>query len=80
MKPLRILGVDPGTIALGWGVIDWDGHSNQLIDFGVIRTPSKATLDQRLLVIFEGLKEIIDLIRWRWKKHLWGRIPGRLFG
>jgi crossover junction endodeoxyribonuclease RuvC len=63
LKSTRILGIDPGTIALGWGVIDSDGHANNMVEFGVVRTPPKSSLDQRLLTIFNELKAVIDRIQ-----------------
>ena len=60
MKSTRILGIDPGTIALGWGIIDTNGQENHLLEFGVVRTTPKAPLQNRLLTIFDALTEIID--------------------
>jgi crossover junction endodeoxyribonuclease RuvC len=59
----RILGVDPGTIATGWGVIESDGHRNQLLEFGVVRTAAKAPLPQRLLTVFDGLRDVMERFR-----------------
>lgn len=57
---MRILGIDPGTGILGFGVIDVanDG-SIALVDAGVIRTPVKEDDAVRLLTIFEELQDII---------------------
>ena len=57
------MGIDPGTIALGWGAIDSNGHDSQIVEFGVVRTTSKAPLHLRLLTIFEELQDIIERIR-----------------
>jgi crossover junction endodeoxyribonuclease RuvC len=38
---MRILGIDPGTGILGFGVIDFEKGKSKLIDAGVIRTPVK---------------------------------------
>jgi crossover junction endodeoxyribonuclease RuvC len=38
---MRILGIDPGTGILGFGVIDVQKGKAQLVDAGVIRTPVK---------------------------------------
>lgn len=58
---MRILGIDPGTGILGFGVIDVDlkGRIN-LVDGGVIRTPAKQADSIRLLTIYEELSEIIE--------------------
>lgn len=56
---MRILGIDPGTGILGFGVIQADGRRAQLIDAGVIRTPVKEDDAIRLETIFDELTEII---------------------
>ncbi len=58
---MRILGIDPGTGILGFGVIDIDRGKAKLVDAGVIRTPVKEDDAVRLLTIYEELSEIIKL-------------------
>lgn len=57
----RVLGVDPGTAVTGYGVIQPspDGR-HRLVECGVIRTPVRGSLGQRLLAIHDGLTELID--------------------
>jgi crossover junction endodeoxyribonuclease RuvC len=57
---MRILGVDPGTGILGFGVIDIIKGQAVLIDAGVIRTPVHEDDSVRLLTIYEELTEIIQ--------------------
>ena len=57
---MRILGIDPGTGILGFGVIDTDKGQASLIDAGVIRTPVKEDDAIRLETIFNELTSIID--------------------
>ena len=56
---MRILGIDPGTGILGFGVIDVAGTKARLVDAGVIRTPVKEDDAVRLLTIYEELTDII---------------------
>lgn len=57
----RILGIDPGTGILGFGVIDVNSKGNlSMVDAGVIRTPVNHPDSDRLLIIFNDLKEIIE--------------------
>lgn len=56
---MRIIGIDPGTGILGFGVVDIDGTKIKMVDAGVIRTPAHTPLDERLEEIFDGLTEII---------------------
>lgn len=55
----RILGIDPGTGILGFGVIDVNKGQPALVDAGVIRTPVKEDDAVRLLTIYEELTDII---------------------
>lgn len=57
---MRILGIDPGTGILGFGVIDADRNDKlTLVDAGVIRTPVKQADSERLQTIYDELHEII---------------------
>lgn len=58
-RATRILGIDPGTGILGFGVIDVAGGKPQLVDAGVIRTPVKQDDAVRLQTIYEELTDII---------------------
>jgi crossover junction endodeoxyribonuclease RuvC len=56
---MRILGIDPGTGILGFGVIDVEKNSMTLVDAGVIKTPVHQADSDRLETIFNELSEII---------------------
>ena len=56
---MRIIGIDPGTGILGFGVIEIVKGKAQLVTAGVITTPPHTPLDERLEEIFDGLTEII---------------------
>ena len=56
---MRVIGIDPGTGIVGFGVIDSNGQKHTLIDAGVIRTPVNQALELRLNTIYNSLKEII---------------------
>lgn len=57
---MRILGIDPGTGILGFGVIEVDAKNKaHLVDGGVIRTPVKEDNSVRLKIIYDELEEII---------------------
>lgn len=55
---MRILGIDPGTGILGFGVIE-SGRQPRLVDAGVIRTKAHQPEPERLVIIYEGLQEIV---------------------
>jgi crossover junction endodeoxyribonuclease RuvC len=57
---MRILGIDPGTGILGFGVIDVStGGKLSIVTAGVITTPAHTPLEDRLVEIYDGLTEII---------------------
>jgi crossover junction endodeoxyribonuclease RuvC len=56
---MKIIGIDPGTGILGFGVIEVNGTKLKLVEAGVIRTPANTPHDERLEEIFDGLTEII---------------------
>jgi crossover junction endodeoxyribonuclease RuvC len=59
LSSTRILGIDPGTGRLGFGVIDVLQGKPQLVDGGVITTPPHTEESERLLTIFDELTQII---------------------
>lgn len=64
MSPRRILGIDPGTGILGFGVIDIDSRGKvTLVDGGVIRTPANQADSDRLKTIYDELHEIITELK-----------------
>jgi crossover junction endodeoxyribonuclease RuvC len=56
---VRIIGIDPGTGILGFGVVDTANGKSKLVTAGVITTPPHTPLDERLEEIFDGLTDII---------------------
>lgn len=56
---MRIIGIDPGTGILGFGVIDAQGSKTKLVTAGVITTPAHTPLPDRLEEIYQGLTDII---------------------
>ncbi len=57
---MRIIGIDPGTGILGFGVLDVDDKRGlRIVDAGVITTPAKQADSNRLLTIYEELEQII---------------------
>jgi crossover junction endodeoxyribonuclease RuvC len=61
---MMVIGIDPGTAITGYGLVQEDGAGNiAMVDYGVILTPAKSTMPQRLLQIYQKLKEIILLHR-----------------
>ncbi len=60
-RPLRILGIDPGSVVCGFGVIDVNGTSNQLVEYGVIELKRRTdSFPQRLNEVFLRLRAVIE--------------------
>jgi len=58
---VRILGVDPGSLRLGYGVIDRIGPGQlHYVECGVISAPARMARAERLLTIGHGLRELLD--------------------
>jgi crossover junction endodeoxyribonuclease RuvC len=60
---VRILGIDPGLVRTGWGVISLDGVRLTHIAHGVIAPPDTLPLAARLLVLFEGMEAVVNEYR-----------------
>ena len=58
-----VLGIDPGTAILGYGVVAMEGEALEAVDFGVLTTPASLPLTSRLLLLFEGLTQIMDRVQ-----------------
>ena len=58
-----VLGVDPSTVATGWGILDGDSRAARAVDYGVIRPASRLPLERRLHTIHAALAEILGRIR-----------------
>lgn len=56
---MRVLGIDPGSETLGWGVVEGSGSKYAAVDFGVVKASPKRAFSQRLLTMYDGVAEVI---------------------
>lgn len=64
MRSLRVLGVDPGLTRCGVGVVEGTvGRPLDLVEVGVVRTPSDLDLAKRLLRIERALDALVVELR-----------------
>ena len=56
---MRILGIDPGTIRMGYGVVDWENDELTMVDCGVVGASSKLPVSQRLHKLYISLQDVI---------------------
>jgi crossover junction endodeoxyribonuclease RuvC len=57
---VRVLGIDPGTAACGYGIVRERNGRVKLVDHGWWKTPSKSRPELRLKMIFDGVTELIE--------------------
>ena len=57
---MRILGIDPGTVIMGYGVIDTEEDKISLVECGVLKNPGRSPIGERLSYFYGGLSEIIS--------------------
>lgn len=60
MSRERVLGIDPGTAIVGWGIVEGEGQDLRLLEYGVLRTPAHMPLPERVLLIYEGIRELLE--------------------
>lgn len=56
---MRVLGIDPGSETLGWGVVDGNGTRYSLVAFGTVRSNAREAFSKRLLNIYDGIAEVM---------------------
>ncbi|RMG02860.1 MAG: crossover junction endodeoxyribonuclease RuvC [Nitrospirae bacterium] len=58
---MKVIGIDPGSIACGFGVVEKDGRGRlHCIEYGTIRPERGLALHERLGVLYKTLTEVID--------------------
>jgi len=60
IRPVRILGLDPGLRRTGWGVVAVSGARLTHVAHGVIAPGERLAFAERLLTLFEGLTAVIE--------------------
>ena len=55
-----ILGIDPGLAIVGWGAIEYSGSHFKVLGYGAIETPAGMPTEERLSMIFDGIKTLIN--------------------
>lgn len=57
---MRVLGIDPGSETLGWGVVEGSGLKYAAVEFGTVKSSPKLAFSKRLAKIYAGVAEVID--------------------
>jgi len=56
---MRVLGIDPGTLNLGYGVVDEDAGEMAFVTCGVLSLPAKVPVEKRLSSLYKKLVEVV---------------------
>lgn len=57
---MLVIGIDPGTARTGYGLVKTSASGAlKLIDYGVITTPAKKPMAERLIQLHHRLKEVL---------------------
>ncbi len=57
---MRVLGIDPGSETLGWGVLEGENLKYRLVEFGTVKSSPKDAFSKRLLKIGDGVADVIE--------------------
>jgi crossover junction endodeoxyribonuclease RuvC len=60
---MKVMGVDPGTIVMGYGVIESHDDDFTLIKDGVIKPVERSPIGERLSFLYQHLLEVIETFR-----------------
>jgi len=57
---MRVLGIDPGSETLGWGIVEGSGLKYAVVEFGVVKSNPREAFAKRLANIYEGVSAVIE--------------------
>jgi crossover junction endodeoxyribonuclease RuvC len=60
---MRVLGIDPGTVATGYGLVELRGDTLHAVTFGTISSRAGLSFAQRLLHIYQELRTLLTRAR-----------------
>ena len=60
---MLVLGLDPSTTSTGYGLVRQKGRHWTCVDFGCFRPPARATFEERLRVLYDGLRQLLETVQ-----------------
>jgi crossover junction endodeoxyribonuclease RuvC len=57
---VKVLGIDPGTAVLGFGVVDAGGPAARLVECGILATRPRDPLPTRLRILYDGIVTLLE--------------------
>jgi crossover junction endodeoxyribonuclease RuvC len=58
---MRVLGIDPGSLVTGFGVVEDGANGLQALAWGAVRTTARQPLSERLKRIYDGLCQAVQI-------------------
>tara|TARA_B100001146_G_C15930780_1_gene327053 strand:- start:55 stop:537 length:483 start_codon:yes stop_codon:yes gene_type:complete len=55
-----IIGIDPGLVKTGYGIVSIKNEKPELIDFGIISPNPNDTISNRIFTIFSDIEQLIN--------------------
>ena len=56
---MRVLGIDPGTVVAGYGLVDHENGDMKMVGCGVVKSSRNLSLAERLSRLYQGLVEVV---------------------
>ena len=56
---MRVLGIDPGTRVVGYGVIDGSGDDVSMVECGALKSKADRPMGERLAALYEQISEVV---------------------
>ena len=57
---MKVIGIDPGLINTGYGIISFNNRAKEVIDFGIISPDIDSSISERLNTIYSDILSIIE--------------------
>ncbi|MDR2527169.1 MAG: crossover junction endodeoxyribonuclease RuvC [Rickettsiales bacterium] len=60
---MKVIGIDPGLIKTGWGIVEKQDNNIKYVESGTIYTNTKKSIGERLLNIYNNINYLIELYK-----------------
>ena len=67
---MRVIGIDPGTAIVGYGIIDYDKNKYSIVDYGVVLTSKDLSTEERLEIVYNEIDKILKKYSYKKRKNL----------
>ncbi len=57
---MKVLGIDPGTVTMGYGLVSSQDDEISLIDYGSLEAPARSPIGERLRFLYDQLMAVIS--------------------